>query len=133
MPGPHLFAMSLFGDLPSARNPGQSTSPVEVPFVPQARSILKKTSFAPPSILRSKKRRTEDDLPGKAELHAASSHGLFAAFGSIADEYDPAVPNEYGKAKQAQEDAVLEAEREARRAAQGRETVRFNIMESVIK
>lgn len=124
--------MSLFGDLPSARNPGQAGSPVEAPFVPQARSILKKTSFAPPSILRSKKRRTEDDLPGKSELHASSSHGLFAAFGSIADEYDPAVPNEYEKAKQAQEDAVLEAEREARRAAQSRENVRFQAAEYVV-
>lgn len=50
-------------------------------------------------------------------------HGLFAPFGPIQDEYDPAVPNEYEKAKQAQEEAVLEADRAARLAAQDRESV----------
>lgn len=120
-----VFAMSLFGDLPSARNPGQPGSSAEAPFVPQAKSILKKTSFAPPSILRSKKRKADDDVSGKSELNTSSAHGLFAAFGPIEDEYDPAVPNEYDKAKQAQQDAVLEAEREARRAAQDRGTVRL--------
>lgn len=55
-------------------------------------------------------------------------HGLFAAFGAIEDEYDPAVPNEYDKAKQAQEEAVLEAERIARRAAQERDSVSASLV-----
>eukprot|EP00892_Ulva_mutabilis_P003856 jgi/Ulvmu1/1842/UM119_0061.1 len=115
--------MSLFGDLPSARNPGQLNTQAEVPVVPQARSILKKSSMAPPpSILRSKKRKADDDSTSKSELVSSAAHGLFAAFGPIEDEYDPAVPNEYDKAKQAQQEAVLEAEREARRAAQDRST-----------
>jgi hypothetical protein len=53
----------------------------------------------------------------------SDGHGLFAPFGPIEDEYDPAVPNEYEKAKQAQEEAVLEADRAARQAAQEREAV----------
>ena len=60
--------MSLFSDLPSARNPGQLNSQADVPFVPQARSILKKSSL----------------VSNAAEVASAStSHGLFASFGPI--------------------------------------------------
>lgn len=77
--------MSLFSDLPSARNPGQVNSQADVPFVPQARSILKKSSLVPPpSILRSKKRKADEDISNAAEVASAStSHGLFTSFGPI--------------------------------------------------
>lgn len=117
--------MSLFGDLPSARNPAQTSVP-EAPFESRGASYAKSTIrtplHVPPSILRSRKRKADDEQLSKAE-NGTSVHGLFAAFGPIQDEYDPAVPNEYEKAKQAQQDAVLDAERETRKAAQDRGNV----------
>lgn len=135
--------MSLFGDLPALGSADNETGPAPVPH-----SILKKPAIAPPpSILRNKKRKVEETstaanastskaLQMRAEqwskrfwaLKAFSTagndgHGLFAPFGPIEDEYDPAVPNEYEKAKQAQEEAVLEADRAARLAAQQKESV----------
>jgi hypothetical protein len=117
------FYMSLFGDLPSAKN--DATSGVLVS------TFSKKALIPPPSILRNKKKTLEaSDTPGNAGFGSggdanapAASHGLFRAFGTIQDEYDPAVPNEYMKAKEDQEKAVLEADMEARRAAELRESV----------
>ena len=109
--------MSLFGDLPSAKNDAPGSS-----------FFHKRTLVPPPSILRNKRSRADGHAAGasastKAEP-ATTSQGLFAAFGPIEDEYDPAVPNEYGKAKEDQERAVLDAEMEARKAAEEREAVR---------
>jgi hypothetical protein len=109
--------MSLFGDLPSAKNDTSGST-----------LLHKRTLVPPPSILRSKRSKAGTDTPGgtasaiKSDAPAAS-HGLFAAFGPREDEYDPAVPNEYQQAKEEQERAVLEAEMEARRAAEAREAV----------
>ena len=58
--------------------------------------------------------------PSQQQHHKAFSQHLDPS----RDEYDPAVPNEYGKAKEDQERAVLDAEMEARKAAEEREAVR---------
>jgi hypothetical protein len=109
--------MSLFGDLPNAKN---DTTPGPPSL------FARRTLVPPPSILRNKiKRKGEagnDAVPGSGPT-LPEARGLFSAFGTIEDEYDPAVPNEYMKAKEQQEEAVLKAEMEARKAAEEREAV----------
>jgi hypothetical protein len=112
--------MSLFGDLPNAKN--------EAAPGPPALSA-RRTLVPPPSILRNKiKRKAEVNDVAATTLAPAlpEAKGLFSAFGTIEDEYDPAVPNEYMKAKEEQEEAVLKAEMEARKAAEEREAVCMN-------
>lgn len=114
--------MSLFGDLPAlgAAGDGSTSAPSSL--------LARRTLAPPPSILRNKQKRKAGDVdqpvaaaPG---FPLPEARGLFAAFGSIEDEYDPAVPNEYQKAKEDQQAAILNAEMEARKAAQEREAVR---------
>ena len=114
--------MSLFGNLPSAKNGEHADA---LPAALANRSLV-----PPPSILRSRRTRSDTlDTVGNSgktsgkSAGAVSANGLFSAFGEIEDEYDPAVPNEYIKAKEDQEKAVLEAEMEARKAAEQRQAV----------
>ena len=121
LPGlqPALLAacMSLFGDLPSAKNGSQPASSL-------AASLGKRSLHPPPSILRNKKKKREaDGGSARTDCVASTLSGFFSAFGDIEDEYDPAVPNEYLRAKEEQERAVLEAEMDARRAAEDRAAV----------
>jgi hypothetical protein len=110
--------MSLFGDLPNAKN---DTTPGPPSL------FARRTLVPPPSILRNKTKRKGESgndlaVPGSGPT-LPEARGLFSAFGTIEDEYDPAVPNEYMKAKEQQEEAVLKAEMEARKAAEEREAV----------
>lgn len=141
--------MSLYGDLPQARHKESSAGD---PTAWSASRLLKsgfRTTLAlPPSVLRKQKppsapapprpnsrsgvtsvtRRTEDDTSGDA------SSGLFSLFGEVADEYDPARPNDYEAVVQERErkrrEAELEADRQERlRVEKERQASGFGTMQ----
>lgn len=135
--------MSLYGDLPQAKNAaGPASDPAWVNVSklqpPQRKPVT--TLFAPPpSVLRAGK-GGRTPLPGRGPgrptqpqnnnegdkglalaAPVVSAHSIFSANGAIEDEYDPLLPNDYDEVMRERERKRKEAEAEAERQAQLRE------------
>jgi hypothetical protein len=134
-PRPLLSGMSLYGDLPQARNASASSSdaPSWATNKPQP-SFRKPTLLAPPSALLRAGRgagrgaatpgrgppRTDVSLPPTS----ASAFNIFSVAGPMQDEYDPTRPNDYEDIIREREQRKQEAQQEEERQARKREQLR---------